>query len=100
MHAQQQRTTRCTDADALLELQPSSADAWMYRGHALSRLRDFRGAARAFELGLRGAPNHKLLRAGFADAIAAVRREVGGSSGAAAAAGSNNGGDGDRELIM
>ncbi|GIL90336.1 hypothetical protein Vretifemale_17970 [Volvox reticuliferus] len=60
------------DADRVVELAPHIMDGHYHKGFALFHLKDYAGAAHAFQQGLKLNPTDKTLRQGFWDAIALV----------------------------
>lgn len=57
------------DADHVIDLAPSCADGYYHKGCALYNLRDYAGAAHAFEEGLRLNPTDRILRQAFWDSV-------------------------------
>ncbi|GLC36557.1 Hsp90 cochaperone [Pleodorina starrii] len=68
----QQYERAAADADRVVELAPHIMDGHYHKGFALFHLKDYAGAAHAFQQGLKLNPTDKTLRQGFWDAIALV----------------------------
>ncbi|GFR50734.1 hypothetical protein Agub_g12991 [Astrephomene gubernaculifera] len=68
----QQYERAAVDADRVVELAPHIMDGHYHKGFALFHLKDYAGAAHAFQQGLKLNPTDKTLRQGFWDAIALV----------------------------
>ncbi|KAG2449422.1 hypothetical protein HYH02_005569 [Chlamydomonas schloesseri] len=68
----QQYERAAADADRVVELAPHIMDGYYHKGFALFHLKDYAGAAHAFQQGLKLNPTDKTLRQGFWDAIALV----------------------------
>ncbi|PNW77964.1 hypothetical protein CHLRE_10g458700v5 [Chlamydomonas reinhardtii] len=68
----QQYERAAADADRVMELAPHIMDGYYHKGFALFHLKDYAGAAHAFQQGLKLNPTDKTLRQGFWDAIALV----------------------------